>query len=615
MRIKKVIIFFLISFLISFSGFAQESLRSVLSYHIQKGNSKLLKSGYTDLELPFVDDFSTDNTYPDQNKWIDFNVFVNNCFGLNPPGAGVATLDALDSLGAIYENASINVFQADYLTSRPINLNVGGDTTLYLSFYYQAQGLGDAPEVQDSLILEFYAPIDNKWYWIWSSPGSETVNFKQVMIPVRGAIFLKAGFQFRFRNLASLANAYEPSLMANADHWHLDYIYLNKNRSYQDTAMNDLCLKGGTGSLLLNYSALPWEHFKQAGLSEVKTIFPIHLINLSSSRKYFEPSFTIVDEYGSSQGFEKSMEADEIQAFKDLEYDATFNYGFTSDATDSARFTVELNLNPTENDLISGNSSISYIQEFSNYYAYDDGTAEAGYGLTGEGSTNGMVAVKFHNFNPGDSLVGISIFFNRSFEDANRKYLRLAVWNEIDGQPGDLIHLQEGARASMNKGLNGFDYFSLDTARVIPENYYVGWQEVTDDFLNVGFDKNTNSKKKIFYKLTQLWKNTSYEGSLMIRPVFANKSKKSSSETKYSSPELPELRVYPNPVLNQLNISFSEELFNASITILDINGRVVMKKDKITHQLDLSSLPDGTFFIMVQSGRLVISKKIIKLYD
>lgn len=615
MRIKKVILFLFISFWVILTGFSQENLRSVVSYPIQKGIIEDLKSGSQDLELPFTDDFSTGFPYPDQAKWIDFYAFINNSFGINSPGAGVATLDALDSIGAIYEHANIIGFQADYLTSKPINLDIGGDTTLYLSFYYQAQGYGDAPEAQDSLILEFYAPTENKWHWIWSSAGSGSEEFKQVMISIRGAIFLETGFQFRFRNLASLANAFEPSLIANADHWHLDYIYLNKNRHYQDTVVNDLCLLRGTGSLLLNYSALPWEHFKLAGLSEVKTIFPVHLINLSSSRKYYEPVFRISDEYGSSQGFEKSLEADEIQALQELRYDATFNYGFTSDATDSARFTIELDLNPTVDDLIPGNSRISYTQEFADYYAYDDGTAEAGYGLTGEGTDNGMVAVQFHNFNEGDSLVGISIFFNRSFEDANRKFLRLAVWNEIDGQPGDLIHLQEGARASLENGFKGFDYFRLDTARVVPANYYIGWQQVTNDFLNIGFDKNTNSQKKTFYKLTQLWKNTSFEGSLMIRPVFANKSKKSGTGAEFLTPELPYLNVYPNPVLNQLNLDFSEVLSDASLTIIDISGREVMKMDKIANRIDLSSLPDGTFFILIRRGNLVINRKIIKLYD
>ncbi len=615
MKIKKGLFLILIGFGFIQTGVAQERLSSIMSYPTQKGVRENIKSGAPSLELPFIEDFSSNFPYPNSEKWMDFYAFVNSSFGVNSIGTGVATLDALDSVGAIYEHATVDNFQADFLTSKPINLNIGGDTTLYLSFFYQPQGLGDAPEEQDSLILEFFAPDDNKWVWIWSTPGSAFHEFEQVMIPVRGAIFLKDGFQFRFRNMASLADAFLPSDKNNADHWNLDYIYLNKNRNYQDFNVNDLSLLRKTGSLLLNYSAIPWEHFRLAGINEVKTIFPVHLKNLSDSRKFYEPVFRIVDEYGSSQNFEKTLVADEIQAFQELKYDATFNYGFASDAIDSARFTIELDLNPTENDLIPENSKTTYTQEFSDYYAYDDGTAEAGYGLSGEGTSNGMVAIKYKNFHPGDSLVGVSIFFNRSFEDANRKFFSLAIWNEIDGQPGDLIHFQEGIRRQIENGLTGFDYFMLDTACVVTDSYYVGWKQVTEDFLNVGFDRNTNKQNTIFYKINQTWKNTSFEGSMMVRPVFANKSKKSGIVPNSSTPAWSDLRIYPNPVSHQLNIDFTNELSGARITILDLSGRQVMQPSLISHQLDLSSLPGGTYFIVIVKGQQKTSRKIIKLYE
>ena len=85
--------------------------------------------------------------------------------------------------------------------------------------------------------------------------------------------------------------------------------------------------------------------------------------------------FTIEDIYGSSQGFEKELIADEIQSFQELKYDATFNYGFTSDASDSALFRSNLDIRPVDSDLIPGNTIVSYDQKFSNYYAYDDGSA------------------------------------------------------------------------------------------------------------------------------------------------------------------------------------------------------------------------------------------------
>ncbi len=209
------------------SGYAQEQLSSIGYYPAQKrGPAPSLKSDHL-LQLPFIDDFSSTKIYPNGQQWMDNQVYINNSFGKLTLGYGIATLDALDSTGAIYSHANISGFDADQLTSQPIDLDLGADTSVYLSFYYQPQGYGDAPEAQDSLILEFFAPQTNKWVWIWSTPGSPGHDFRQVMIPVRGAIFMQQGFQFRFKNRASLANAYEPSLKSNADHWHLDYVYLN----------------------------------------------------------------------------------------------------------------------------------------------------------------------------------------------------------------------------------------------------------------------------------------------------------------------------------------------------------------------------------------------------
>ncbi len=595
---------------------AQEKLSSLGSNPRQaSGPQTTHKSGQV-LTLPFIDDFSFDEVYPSGEKWIDNHVYVNNTLGVDMKSFGIASFDAMDSTGAIYAHAKVAGFTADFMTSQAIDLDLGADTSVYLSFYYQPQGLGDAPEATDSLIVEFFSPQDNQWIWIWSTPGTGVHDFKQVLIPVRGALFMQSGFQFRFKNIASLANAFENSLKTNADHWHIDYVYLNNERHYRDTIFNDLSLKQATGSLLLNYEAMPWEHFQEVGISEVKTIFPINLMNLSGQRKFFAPEFRIVDIDGSTSGFEKVLSADEVQAFQDLQYDATFNYGFTSDAGDSARFRVELDLKPSEQDLIPGNERLIYQQVFTDYYALDDGSAEAGYGLVGEGATNARVAYRFNNYQPGDSLVGVSMFFNRSFEDANHKYFQLAIWNEIDGLPGDLLHIQQGTRASNQMGLTGFDYFELDTSRLVPNVFYVGWYQVTNDFLNVGFDLNSDNQDRIFFNMADQWQNTSFEGSLLVRPVFANRSKKASVQRPFSEVPMPNLIVYPNPASDYLNLDYDPLLEQANFYLIDNTGRQVIPVQTIGPRIDISQLKGGTYFVIIQKDNFpLINKKILVLND
>jgi hypothetical protein len=586
--------------LLPLASHGQEKLVSNGQNPSDPGKMARLKSGVL-LTLPFIDDFSETLIYPSQEKWSDNMAYINNDYASGQPGYGVATLDMIDSLGRIYENASVTTFRADFLTSNPIDLNIGADSTVYLSFYYQPQGIGDAPEPDDSLVLEFYSPGSNRWHWAWSTPGSSSRDFRQVLVNIDGAAYLQEGFRFRFVNYASLADAYEPSLKVNADHWHIDYVYLDRGRNYQDTIIPDLSLIDPVGTLLLDYSSMPWEHFKTVGISAVKALFPITIQNLSSSRLYYTPLFRIEEEGGTGQPYEVTLQPEEIRAFNRLIYEAPFNYAFDAESQDSASFTISLDLQPTENDIIPGNTKLESKQEFKNYYAYDDGTAEAGYGLVGEGANNGRVAYRFENLVTADSLTGVQMFFNKSFDNANHKYFYLAIWNEIDDKPGDLLYRMSGLRSGFNKGLTGFDTFMLDTAQLVPSVFYIGWIQVTNDFLNVGFDRNTDNRDNIFYTLKGDWKNTAFEGSLMIRPVFANKSKKTGINQIKIPAEVEKIKVYPNPASTYINVEYPDNWIEAGMQVIDIHGRVVAAENQISSHISLPDLDPGTYFIIFRN--------------
>ncbi len=132
------------------------------------------------LSLPFFDDFTASRVFPDSHRWVEKATFVNNSFCYLPPNQWVVTFDALDSAGNIYKNATSAPFKADRLTSQPIRLDsvfspvrakLSPADSLYLSFYYQPQGTGDAPEESDSLVLAFreltgdtvFSHIDSVW--------------------------------------------------------------------------------------------------------------------------------------------------------------------------------------------------------------------------------------------------------------------------------------------------------------------------------------------------------------------------------------------------------------------------------------------------------------------
>ncbi|MCX8081678.1 MAG: hypothetical protein N3F09_10630, partial [Bacteroidia bacterium] len=223
-------------------------------------------SSRSSITLPFFDDFSyaTHNAYPSMALWADSMVYINDGMGVAPMNMGVATFDGLNKQGFPYTPntnfPSNSSAYADELTSRPINLHTLGTQTLTpsdsiaLIFYYQRGGNGDNPEIQDSLMVDFFMPKQNKWKKrVWHLRGHNNPNiydttFKRAFIFITDTAFFHDGFRFRFRNKAQTNG--------NFDVWNIDDVYLDKNRSMKaDTAWIDLSFGRRTSPFLKRYSA------------------------------------------------------------------------------------------------------------------------------------------------------------------------------------------------------------------------------------------------------------------------------------------------------------------------------------------------------------------------
>jgi hypothetical protein len=72
--------------------------------------------------------------------------------------------------------------------------------------------------------------------------------------------------------------------------------------------------------------------------------------------------------------------------------------------------------------------------------------------------------------------------------------------------------------------------------------------------------------------------------------------------------------LYPNPTTGKFYITFSKAIDNALIQIADVNGKIIqkIKASGTKLQLDLSNQPGGTYFVIIQTGEIIINKKIIK---
>ena len=188
----------------------------------------------------FFDDFSFSQVYPNQHLWTTKSTYINNSYGRDPVSIGVATFDALDERGHLYENTS-SVFRADTLESKSINFADTAISNVYLSFYFQPAGYGEDPDKNDQLLLEFYSPVKDQWdtiAWSWfdkndsvTSDKPNITQFRLVHIPITDTNHLKNGFRFRFVNMVSYDNsAYSKGGKGNCDVWNVDYVYLAANR-------------------------------------------------------------------------------------------------------------------------------------------------------------------------------------------------------------------------------------------------------------------------------------------------------------------------------------------------------------------------------------------------
>ena len=639
------ILVYSISILLFFSPtIAQEKLiglkiNPIIKKHVnEKGYFNNKYSSSTDtLSLPFFEDFSNYSIFPADSLWEDNFAFINNGFSIFPPTNGVATLDAINETGSLYSNASSSPFIADYLTSLPIDLDgYSYSDSIFLSFFYQPQGVADAPEETDSLIVEFYSPETDEWYWAWSRSGSQMAVFKAAIIQIPDtSIFYQKGFKFRFKNYTSLTGLFEPSWASNADQWHVDYIIMDLNRNNADTVIVDLAFLSQPGYLLNDYVSIPWKHFLLNN-SQMTDTFDISFVNHRANSIIVNREIEIFDLIDGGAPYEVIGGGGASDNFSpgDTTIAHNISYSFTSTATDYAKFLVKAHIKPGEivADFSANNDTATYIQIFDNYYAHDDGSAESGYGLSGEGTQNALLACKFHNYKLTDSLRAVDMYFNETLGGASQDYFYLQIWahDEVTERPGELLYSKIGMRPEYEDSLFQFHRYYLkneldiDTAIGVPSIFYVGWKQTTSDLLNIGFDKNRAintdtiafNNPWIFFNVSGGWQQSTLEGAIMMRPVFSQEALVSIEgpiEEDFIS------NIYPNPNNGIFNIDLSGQsnIEDVTYNVISTTGRLI-KSGNINSNIssvNISDLPDGIYFIRIVSSRKHISNhKIILIH-
>ena len=652
--------------------------------------------------LPFFDDFSQSQTYPDPTKWTDRNALVTDGFPLCPPNRNAATLDVLDEQGRVYDYAISNAFVAEYLTSARIRLDSVMEPTpraltpadsVYFSFWYQPQGNGYAPEAQDSLVLQFGTAIERKeflhldyqnfsleeifaymqvdtlfpgdtiwsfgscisglftlvtdtltpivqgqialpcdsvfttvadtvWTHVWSAAGqtleafmaeNDGAYFKQVMIPVSDARFFTDHFYFRFYNYASIVNSSMPTSRSNEDYWNIDIVYLNANRSATDTHLPMLTFSGQRPPFLKRYTSMPYRQYRVNPNSAIRESLYIDIANLDNVQHEANYYYT-VRQIGGNQHYTHSLEPVVVNPYHENGYLDCPPYG----ESPACPYVGELFALNMWNDSVSYEikhyvydsactpplvDSMVYRQGFYNYFAYDDGIPELGFGVE---PANGRFAVKFELADY-DTIQGVQLLFNRTFNDANNKYFDIAVWKDENGKPGEMVYCLQNQRPQWTDKPYEFHYYRFDRTVALAGTFYIGIVQQTSGHINIGFDASNDNSQYNFINVNGTWQQSNQRGSLMIRPVVGPSYYIDVQENTETSL----VHIYPNPASQVIRLEGQFE--NAQVAIHDLTGRKVLQTE-YQSEIVVNQLIDGLYFLNITTadGQVITQKFIIR---
>jgi len=583
------------------------------------------------IDLPFFDDFSYTGPYPVASHWEDRDVFINNAWANKPVSVGFATFDGLDATGSPHGGGNGS---SDALTS--VELNLGGLSKAYISYYVQAKGLGDAPEPSKDLVLEFKTPTGD-WVEVQRHtqslqffPRDSVTEFSFVgPIAIEEVQYLYDGFQFRFVNYSDNNGA--------VDLWHLDYVRVEEqptNQVIQDLAFTEL-----PPSIFKTYSSAPWTHYvsSESDLSnvEARQDFKVELFNHATQNIQIE---------GGELGTFNVIEGAENEIFvlddlfanpsvapnrQEVDYGIGFNFSTLITPLQAVPFIQENNLvfikteyqmfpNPQEEDIpeITRNDKVASITELNDYYAYDDGSVESAVQIAGLG---GQAAMEFYNYKQ-DSIRGFQIQIPRIA--ASNGNITLKVWlDDLNTPPIVELPISPFFIDEVRDTLQAFTTYALKdqftgapTPVELPVGtFFVGWEQGLcqgASCVAVGLDRNSLDAAKFMYLNDDgNWRNVAeneqfyghLKGALMIRPILGDKTPLD-SELATSTLELPIqelMNIFPNPAQDIVSIQLFDGAYEEyQVQIFNALGQLV-KRQILQPQLTIAELEAGSYYLQL----------------
>jgi len=607
---KKLVVF-IGTFLLALNAYPQLKIAPV--YPRTEKNEKELpqaRTAETDtLTLPIWDDFSGSSNTPDPRIWLGGgNVYINQTLGINPPTLGVATLDGAKDNGGIYDQDPFLTGKADSLVSKPINLGTLTSSelnTVFLSFFWEYFGIAEIPDKEDSLRLLFKNQ-QNDWEVVDTFTKDRVIaadTFLQVIYKLEPR-FLHGAFQFKFEVFARLSGPF--------DTWHIDYVYLDKNRTLTNKNYFDRAISTIPDYIFKGYSAIPInQFFKDPQKFLQSSSFDIY--NLDNLLQPIEYTARLVNTFDPAQVIQELNFNTEVNPILQGEerrklFTSIPDINQFDPDTDSIYLTLDVYISSGDSISDNGidyrvNDTTSAAFVLHNYYARDDGTAEFGIGLEQKG---GKVATMFVVEEP-DVLNRVDIHFPNIGRIQAGSGFSIFVWRKLTDNPFDIIYERENLAIEPTSNFNQFQTIRLPDINVL-DTFYIGWEQYTTEFMTVGLDKQHDTWNEIFYNVNGVWmQNTEFSGSLMLRPYFGQAEPPTALD---DDPGLSrQINIYPNPSDGHIMIDEPFESFK----VFDLTGSILQEghKKRDGESYDLSNLPAGLYIFRLINKEETRSCKIL----
>jgi hypothetical protein len=255
--------------------------------------------------------------------------------------------------------------------------------------------------------------------------------------------------------------------------------------------------------------------------------------------------------------------------------------------------------------------------EFSDYYAYDDGSAEL---VVASSVTGTQIASQFHA-NRADTLRGVRFFFPYAGQNLNGEFV-IKVWQgDLDSEP---VYVSPPWKPFFpnvfGDTLVAFTTYKFvdnlleEMAIPLPAgDFFVGIEQTSLTNTKVGIGYDMNSPQAGAYQFFRsagvngTWVNISQPGALMIRPVLGSEFPRTTPVEEVSLADTAKkLLLFPNPATDELTIIIEHDApEHLLLRVYDIAGRLV-KQQYGNEKLVLADWQEGLYLLQLidrQSGQ------------